>query len=149
MFTIKTLAIQRISIIDSQFFTVSSGIQMRGVVHDTFTMKLCIIINFEIRELLWLITQFATIITQRIPIVEQELPTLPEYLGSPPVFSGVAVSRSLALCVCFVDRCLSFSFGHCVVCSSILITPLVSSSSSYSWPVAKLELYSNFFKAYK
>jgi hypothetical protein len=31
------------------------------------------------------------------------------------------VTRSLALCVCFVDRCLSFctfSFGYCVVCSS-------------------------------
>jgi hypothetical protein len=40
---------------------------------------------------------------------------------SPPVFSGVGVTRSLVLCVCFVDRCLSFctcSFGHCVVCSS-------------------------------
>jgi hypothetical protein len=38
------------------------------------------------------------------------------------VFSGVCVTRSLALYVCFVDRCLSFctfSFGHCVVCSSI------------------------------
>ena len=30
------------------------------------------------------------------------------------------VTRSLVLCVCFVDRYLSFctfSFGHCVVCS--------------------------------
>ena len=38
-------------------------------------------------------------------------------------FSGVRVTRALALCVCFVDRCLSFntfSFGHCVVCSSSL-----------------------------
>jgi hypothetical protein len=38
-----------------------------------------------------------------------------------PVFSGVRVTWSLVLCVCFVDRCLSictFSFGHCVVCSS-------------------------------
>ena len=46
-----------------------------------------------------------------------------DYLSSPPVFSGVRVIRSLAqLCVCFVDRCLSFctcSFDHCVVCSSI------------------------------
>ena len=35
--------------------------------------------------------------------------------------SGVRVTRSLVLYVCFVDRCLSFctfSFGHCVVCSS-------------------------------
>jgi len=38
-----------------------------------------------------------------------------------PVFSGVRVTWSLVLYVCFVDRCLSFctfSFGHCVVCSS-------------------------------
>ena len=54
-------------------------------------------------------------------LVEQELLTLPEHLSSSPVFSGVRVTRSLVLCVCFVDRCLSlctFSFGHCVVCSS-------------------------------
>ena len=38
-----------------------------------------------------------------------------------PNFSGVRVPRSLVLYVCCVDRCLSFStfsFGHCVVCSS-------------------------------
>ena len=43
--------------------------------------------------------------------------------GAPTVFSGVRVTRSLALCVCFVERCLScctFSFGHCVVCSSVI-----------------------------
>ena len=58
---------------------------------------------------------------ERVPLVEQELPTLPEHLSSPPVFSGVRVNQSLVLCVCFVDRCLSFctfSFGHCDVCSS-------------------------------
>ena len=41
--------------------------------------------------------------------------------SSLPVFSGVRVTRSLVLYVCFVDRCLSFctfSFGHCVVCST-------------------------------
>ena len=34
---------------------------------------------------------------------------------------GVRVTRSLVLCVCFIDGFLSycpFSFGHCVVCSS-------------------------------
>ena len=49
-----------------------------------------------------------------------------EHLSSSPVYSGVRVTRSLALCVCFVDRCLSFctfSYG--------LITPLVSSNSSF------------------
>jgi hypothetical protein len=38
-----------------------------------------------------------------------------------PSFSGVRVARSLVLYLCSVDRFLSFctfSFGHCVVCSS-------------------------------
>ena len=37
------------------------------------------------------------------------------------LYSRVCVTWSLVLCVCYVDRCLtfcSFSFGHCVVCSS-------------------------------
>jgi hypothetical protein len=71
----------------------------------------------------WLITGFVTRLTQQVPLVEQELLTLLEHLSSPPVFSRVRVTRSLALCVCFVDRCLSFcpfSFGHCVVCSSLI-----------------------------
>ena len=41
-----------------------------------------------------------------VPLVEQELLTIPEHLSSPPVFSGVRVTRSLALCECLVDRCL-------------------------------------------
>jgi len=36
------------------------------------------------------------------------MPTLPEHLSLPPVYSEVRVTRSLVLCVCFVDRCLSF-----------------------------------------
>jgi hypothetical protein len=68
-----------------------------------------------------LITGFVTRLTRRVPLVEQELPTLLEHLSSPPVFSGVRVTWSLLLFVCFVDRFLSFctfSFGHCVVCPS-------------------------------
>jgi hypothetical protein len=45
------------------------------------------------------------------------------------VFSGVRVTRSLVLYVCFVDRCLffcTFSFGHCVVCSSSIYGLLLS-----------------------
>jgi hypothetical protein len=41
--------------------------------------------------------------------------------ASPWINGGVRGTRSLVLCVCFVDRCLSFctfSFGYCVVCSS-------------------------------
>jgi len=70
----------------------------------------------------WRITGFVTRLTRRVPLMEQELLTLAKYPSSPQVFSGVRVTRSLVLCVCFVDRCLSFcsffSFGHCVVCSS-------------------------------
>ena len=50
-----------------------------------------------------------------------------------PGFSGVRVTRSLVLFVCFVDRCLSFFFWP-LCCLSffdlrIMITPLVSSSN--------------------
>ena len=83
--------------------------------------------------------------TKRSPVLKFKwyFLTLSEHLSSPLVFSGVRVNRSLVLCVCFVDRCLSFcsfSFGHCV---SVLLRytdsdylPLVSSNSSYisvSW----------------
>jgi hypothetical protein len=44
----------------------------------------------------------------RVPLVEQELPTFLEHLSSSLVFSGVRVTRSLVLYVCFVDHCLSF-----------------------------------------
>ena len=84
------------------------------------------------------ITGFVTRLTRRVPLLDQELLTLPEHLSSPPVCSGVRVTRSLVLYVCFVDRCLSFgtfSFGHCVCLFffdiRILITPLVSASSSF------------------
>ena len=68
-----------------------------------------------------LITGFVTRLIRWVPLVEQKLFTLPEHLSSPPVFSGIRVTRSLVLYVCFVDHCLSFctfSFGHCVVYSS-------------------------------
>jgi hypothetical protein len=101
-----------------------------------------------------LITGFVTRLTRRVPLVEQELLTLPEHLSSPPVFTRVRVTRSLALCIMFcrslfvlflltIVLSVLLSFGHCVVCSSvfwslcclffdirILITPFVSSNSS-------------------
>jgi len=81
-----------------------------------------------------LITGFVTRLTRRVPLVEQELLTLPEHLSSHPLFSGVRVTRSLVLYVCFVDRCLSFcifSFGHWVVCSSSIYV--------FDWPFWYLE----------
>ena len=56
----------------------------------------------------WIKKVFA--ITRWVSRVEQGLLTLPEYLSSLSVFTGVRVARSLVLCVCFVDNCLSFSF---------------------------------------
>ena len=60
------------------------------------------------------------------------------FRSSPQVLNGVRVTRSFVLCVCFVDRCLSFCpflFWplHCLFFFDvrILITPLVSSNSSY------------------
>ena len=83
----------------------------------------------------WPITRFVTRLTRRVPLVEQELSSVPVHPISPPVLSGVRVARFLVLCVCFVDRCLSFcpfSFSHCVFCASSIygFAPLVSSNSS-------------------
>ena len=63
-----------------------------------------------------------------------------ENLSSPLVFSGVCVTRSWVLCVCFVDCSLSFFFWP-LCCLfffhlRILITPLVSSNSSHT-PIIK------------
>jgi hypothetical protein len=64
--------------------------------------------------------RFVTRLTRQLPLVDRNcLPFRGTWVH--PGFSGVRVTRSLVLCVCFVDRCLSFctfSFGHCVVCSS-------------------------------
>ena len=57
-----------------------------------------------------------------MPLVEQAVLIFPEHLSWLTVLCGVRVTRSLVLCVCFVDLCLffcPFSFGHCVVGSSI------------------------------
>jgi len=76
----------------------------------------------------WLVIGFVTRLTWRVPFVEQKLLTLLEHRSS-LILGGVRVTGSLVLCVCFVDRCLSFCtfyFGHCVFCPPILITTLVS-----------------------
>ena len=84
----------------------------------------------------WLFTEFVTRLTRRVSLVEQELLTLPEHLSSPSVFSGVRVTRSLVLYVCFVDCCLSFCTFFWSLCClffidiRFLITSLVSSNPS-------------------
>jgi hypothetical protein len=58
----------------------------------------------------WLIIGFVTRLTRRVQLVEQELILDRNHLSSPPVFSGVHITRSLVLYVCFLDRWLSFSY---------------------------------------
>jgi hypothetical protein len=111
----------------------------------------------------WLITGFVTRLTRRVSLVKL---TLLEHLSSPSLFSGVRVTRSLVLCVCFEDHCLSFSrfsFGHCVVCPSsicgfwlplwylqILLTSVVLGlwlgiSDNYSSPSIPLNLFCHYW----
>jgi hypothetical protein len=75
----------------------------------------------------WTITGFVIRLTRRIPLVKQEQLTFLEHPSSVPVFSGACVTRSLVLCVCFVDHCLSFCPVLPLCCPSfdlrILITP--------------------------
>ena len=86
----------------------------------------------------WLITGFGTRLTRRVPLVEQELLTLREHLSSSPTFSGVRVTRSLVLYVCFICRSLFvllyfFFWPLCYLFFfdiRILITPLVYSNST-------------------
>ena len=79
----------------------------------------------------WLITGFVTRLIQLVPLVEQELLTLPEHLNSPPVFSGVRVTRSLVLYVfCRSLFVLLYFFFWPLCCLfffdiRILIAPLV------------------------
>jgi hypothetical protein len=89
-----------------------------------------------------------TRVTRRVPLVKQELHALPEHLCSPPVFSGVCVTRSLVLCVMCIDCCLSIFFWPSS-CQSfdlrILITCLASSNSSWRSYSQKLVAIYFFF----
>ena len=72
-----------------------------------------------------------------------KLLSISKLLNKPPVFSGIRVTWSLVLCVCFVDRSLSFchfTFGHCVVCSS--------SISGFSLPRRYLQTLLNYIFNY-
>ena len=61
----------------------------------------------------------------------------PRELSSPPVFSVVRVTLSLVLCVCFVDRCLSF----CPFSFVELSVLRRSTDSDYTFGIFKLFLY--------
>jgi len=102
----------------------------------------------------WLITGFVTRITRRVPLVGQELLIRSEHMSSPPVFGGVGsvdfcvvLCRSLFVLLSFFFWplcCLSFSFGHCVVCLFLLATVLsgllLFVSSDFPFGIFKLFL---------
>ena len=81
-----------------------------------------------------------------VKTVEQELLILPEHLSLPSVFSGVRVTRSLVLCVCFVDRCLSF-----FLLAIMLSVLLRYTDSDYHFGIYKLflMLFDIYLKKYK
>ena len=88
----------------------------------------------------WLITGLVTKLRRRMPLLEQELVILQVHVKSPQIFSGVCVTRSLVLCVCYVDHCLYF-FLWPLCCLfffdiRILITPLVSCSSYLTFDIS-------------
>ena len=65
-----------------------------------------------------LFTGFVTRLTRRVSLVEQDLPTY----RSTWVHSRFLVGFLLLDLLFYVDHCVSFwtfSFGHCVVCSSL------------------------------
>ena len=73
-----------------------------------------------------------------MPLAEEELPTLPEHLSSPPVFSGVRVTRSLLLCVLF-SRSLFVLF----LLTIMLCVLLRFTDSAYPFGIFKLFLEPN------
>ena len=94
----------------------------------------------------WLITGFVTRLT---PV---ELLSLPEHLGTPRL---LVETRSLVLCVCFVDRCLSFcTFFSWPLCClfffdlQILVIPLVFSNSSNRYTTSRSIFPQLFFPQY-
>jgi hypothetical protein len=100
--------------------------------------KIIVVNTFRSFPHSWLITDFVKKLTRRLPLVEQELLTFPDHLSSSQVFSGVRVARSLVLCVMFCRSLfVLLSLFFCLLCYLsfldlwILITPLVSSNSSY------------------
>ena len=102
--------------------TFSSNISSEAPAHETYTSQLirdsraCDSYQ-EFRDRVLLLTRKP--LNQEFIVVKIKS-SLRKFYCSPPVFSGVRVTRSLVLYVYFVDRCLSFftfPFGHCVVCS--------------------------------
>jgi hypothetical protein len=91
----------------------------------------------------WLITEFVTRLTRRVSPVEQELHTLPEHMSSPPIFSGVRVTKSLVLYVCFLDRICPFVL---FLLANVLSVLLWYTDSDYRFKFGIFKLYLLWFK---
>ena len=83
----------------------------------------------------WLIIGLVTRLTRRLSLDEQELLTLPEHLSSPPVISGVRVTRSLVLCVCFEIVVCPFVL---FILATVLSVLLRFTASDYPYDIFKL-----------
>ena len=88
----------------------------------------------------WLITDLLTRLTRRVAVVEQELLTIPEDMSSSPGFWRCSCKFIFSF-MCMFCRSLFFIlyfFFSLLCCMSffdlrVLIAPLVSSNSSYTW----------------
>jgi hypothetical protein len=77
--------------------------------------------HFPVLSLFMTYHRFVTRLTRRVWLAEQELLTLPEHLSLPLIFSEVRVTKFLVLCVCFVDRYLSYCPFLLVFMLSVLL----------------------------
>ena len=94
----------------------------------TTTCSLCYVNKYHTSKWIYLFLNFMTKY-----LVVGEPPTPPEHLGSPPVISGVLVTRFVALYVCFVDRWLSFCpFVFCLL-TTVLSALLWYTDSDYNF----------------
>jgi hypothetical protein len=91
----------------------------------------------------WKYSNMCTRVTTRwLPLVGEELLTIPEHLSSPPVFSGIRVTRSLVFCVMFC-RSLFVSFV-------LFLWPLccLSLFTHSDYPFGIFKLFLTFFTQY-
>jgi hypothetical protein len=65
--------------------------------------------------------RFVTGATRRMPLVDEELFTISDHQGSPQVFCGVRVIRSLVLCVMFCRSLLVLLTFFLAIALSVLL----------------------------
>ena len=87
----------------------------------------------------WFITGTVTRLTRQVPLVEQEIPILPEHPSTPLVFSGVRVTRSLVLCVCFM--CMFCRSLFVLFLLAIVLSAFLRFTDSFSYNQLKLSLF--------